>query len=157
MCDSRGVLRGPFRRSSPHPGTDPLRALNSVGPGRASIPHSVFVLYISSMLPRSLLLRAAVAGIVSACTPEPGGAVVAPVGTATVDPPPPATVVVKPAATAAPTASTMPTTMESAPPASGSGHSCKGMNDCKGQGGCKTTQHACKGMNDCKGQGGCKV
>jgi hypothetical protein len=29
------------------------------------------------------------------------------------------------------------------------------MNECKGQGGCKTTDHACKGMNSCKGQGGC--
>jgi hypothetical protein len=34
-------------------------------------------------------------------------------------------------------------------------HGCKGMNECKGQGGCKTDKHACKGMNDCKGQGGC--
>jgi hypothetical protein len=36
-------------------------------------------------------------------------------------------------------------------------HGCKGMNDCKGQGGCKTDKHACKGQNDCKGQGGCKM
>ena len=36
-------------------------------------------------------------------------------------------------------------------------HVCKGMNDCKGQGGCATTaKHDCKGQNDCKGQGGCK-
>jgi hypothetical protein len=35
-------------------------------------------------------------------------------------------------------------------------HSCKGKNDCKHQGGCKTDKHACKGQNDCKGQGGCK-
>ena len=34
-------------------------------------------------------------------------------------------------------------------------HSCKGMNECKGQGGCKTADHACKGMNECKGKGGC--
>ena len=34
-------------------------------------------------------------------------------------------------------------------------HACKGMNECKGQGGCKTADHACKGMNSCKGQGGC--
>lgn len=34
---------------------------------------------------------------------------------------------------------------------------CKGMNDCKGQGGCKVDgSHDCKGMNECKGQGGCK-
>ena len=33
-------------------------------------------------------------------------------------------------------------------------HACKGMNSCKGQGGCKTEQNSCKGMNACKGQGG---
>ena len=49
-------------------------------------------------------------------------------------------------------------------------HVCKGMNECKGQGGgpkgvagknsckgqgqCATLKHDCKGMNDCKGQGG---
>ncbi len=36
-------------------------------------------------------------------------------------------------------------------------HACKGMNSCKGKGGCKTDAHACKGMNACKGQGGCKT
>lgn len=35
-------------------------------------------------------------------------------------------------------------------------HACKGQNDCKSQGGCKTDKHACKAQNDCKGQGGCK-
>ena len=34
---------------------------------------------------------------------------------------------------------------------------CKGMNDCKGLGGCRTDEHACMGMNDCKGLGGCKT
>ncbi len=34
-------------------------------------------------------------------------------------------------------------------------HGCKGKNECKGKGGCKTDKHACKGKNDCKGQGGC--
>ncbi|HTA93590.1 MAG TPA: hypothetical protein VK745_28625 [Polyangiaceae bacterium] len=38
----------------------------------------------------------------------------------------------------------------------GSKHACKGQNACKGQGGCKTEKHACKGQNACKGQGGCK-
>lgn len=33
---------------------------------------------------------------------------------------------------------------------------CKGMNDCKGKGMCKTDKHDCKGMNACKGRGGCK-
>jgi len=36
-------------------------------------------------------------------------------------------------------------------------HDCKGMNSCKGQGGCKTGEQGCKGKNDCKGKGGCKV
>ena len=36
-------------------------------------------------------------------------------------------------------------------------HACKGMNSCKGNGGCATSKHACKGMNDCKGLGGCAV
>ncbi len=35
---------------------------------------------------------------------------------------------------------------------------CKGMNECKGQGGCGMAgSHACKGMNECKGQGGCNA
>jgi hypothetical protein len=41
--------------------------------------------------------------------------------------------------------------------AMGSKHSCKGQNDCKGHGGCKSSQNGCKGKNDCKGQGGCKT
>ena len=36
-------------------------------------------------------------------------------------------------------------------------HACKGLNDCKGKGGCKTTENACKGQNACKGKGGCKA
>ena len=39
----------------------------------------------------------------------------------------------------------------------GAQHDCKGMNACKGQGGCKTADHDCKGKNNCKGQGGCKA
>ena len=35
--------------------------------------------------------------------------------------------------------------------------SCKGTNECKGKGGCKTDKHECKGKNECKGQGGCKA
>ena len=34
-------------------------------------------------------------------------------------------------------------------------HSCKGNNDCKGQGGCKSSDNGCKGKNSCKGKGGC--
>lgn len=33
---------------------------------------------------------------------------------------------------------------------------CKGRNECKGKGNCKTDRHACKGLNECKAQGGCK-
>jgi hypothetical protein len=34
-------------------------------------------------------------------------------------------------------------------------HACKGMNSCKGKGGCKTADNDCKGKNSCKGKGGC--
>jgi hypothetical protein len=36
-------------------------------------------------------------------------------------------------------------------------HDCKGMNSCKGKGGCNTGDMGCKGKNSCKGKGGCKV
>ena len=36
-------------------------------------------------------------------------------------------------------------------------HDCKGMNSCKGKGGCQTGDMGCKGKNSCKGKGGCKV
>jgi hypothetical protein len=36
-------------------------------------------------------------------------------------------------------------------------HACKGMNSCKGQGGCATGDMGCKGKNSCKGKGGCKT
>ena len=36
-------------------------------------------------------------------------------------------------------------------------HDCKGMNSCKGKGGCTTGDMGCKGKNSCKGKGGCKV
>lgn len=32
---------------------------------------------------------------------------------------------------------------------------CRGTNDCKGRGQCKTAVNECRGMNECKGQGGC--
>jgi hypothetical protein len=37
----------------------------------------------------------------------------------------------------------------------GAKHACKGMNDCKGKGGCASGNNGCKGKNDCKGKGGC--
>ena len=39
--------------------------------------------------------------------------------------------------------------------AGGDKHVCKGMNACKGQGGCKTGDAGCAGKNSCKGHGGC--
>jgi hypothetical protein len=33
--------------------------------------------------------------------------------------------------------------------------SCKVKNDCKGNGGCKSSDNGCKGKNSCKGKGGC--
>ncbi len=37
----------------------------------------------------------------------------------------------------------------------GDKHACKGMNDCKGQGGCASGDNGCFGKNSCKGLGGC--
>ena len=37
----------------------------------------------------------------------------------------------------------------------GGKHVCKGMNECKGKGGCKTDNNECAGKNECKGKGGC--
>jgi hypothetical protein len=34
-------------------------------------------------------------------------------------------------------------------------HVCKGFNECKGKGGCKTDKNGCAGQNECKGKGGC--
>ncbi|HVU02030.1 MAG TPA: hypothetical protein VHE30_09770 [Polyangiaceae bacterium] len=35
---------------------------------------------------------------------------------------------------------------------------CKGLNDCKGKGGCSVAgKHECAGKNECKGQGGCNM
>ncbi len=34
-------------------------------------------------------------------------------------------------------------------------HGCKGLNSCKGKGGCKSSDNGCKGKNSCKGKGGC--
>jgi hypothetical protein len=34
-------------------------------------------------------------------------------------------------------------------------HACKGMNSCKGKGGCSSSDNGCKAKNSCKGKGGC--
>lgn len=39
--------------------------------------------------------------------------------------------------------------------AAGAKECCKGKNECKGQGGCKTDTNACAGQNECKLKGGC--
>ncbi|MEN9577448.1 MAG: hypothetical protein RJA70_457 [Pseudomonadota bacterium] len=48
---------------------------------------------------------------------------------------------------------------EAAPAAEGAAEDkacCKGMNECKGKGGCKVEGgNTCQGMNECKGKGGC--
>lgn len=36
-------------------------------------------------------------------------------------------------------------------------HACKGMNSCKGNGGCNSGDAGCGGKNSCKGKGGCAV
>jgi hypothetical protein len=41
---------------------------------------------------------------------------------------------------------------------SGAKACCKGLNDCKGKGGCAVDgKHDCAGQNDCKGKGGCNM
>jgi hypothetical protein len=35
------------------------------------------------------------------------------------------------------------------------GHACKGRNDCRGKGGCKTGDQGCSGRNSCASKGGC--
>ena len=45
------------------------------------------------------------------------------------------------------------TIASSALAAGGTTGKCYGVNDCKGQSGCKTAHSDCKGHNDCKGKG----
>lgn len=47
--------------------------------------------------------------------------------------------------------------MPSGEPGSTSENCCRGKNECKGKGGCKTDDNACKGKNECKGKGGCNM
>jgi hypothetical protein len=60
-----------------------------------------------------------------------------------------------PAATT-PTAAT-PAATEGHQGGTAASHACKGMNECKGQGGCSSGDGGCKGKNSCKGHGGCKT
>lgn len=50
-----------------------------------------------------------------------------------------------------------PTMPVAAAAPSGGKQCCKGLNACKGKGGCATDKHSCAGKNDCKGQGGCSM
>lgn len=36
-------------------------------------------------------------------------------------------------------------------------HDCQGKNSCKGQGGCKSSDNGCTGKNSCTGKGGCNT
>jgi hypothetical protein len=42
-------------------------------------------------------------------------------------------------------------------PAKSGKHYCRGMNLCKGKGGCSLGDSGCAGKNSCKGKGGCRV
>lgn len=100
---------------------------------------------------RRALVEAAVTGILAsslACEP---GVVQAPPVIVPMQPaqPPPARVEKREPAPDPIVASETPTSIYE--------HACKGANECKGAGGCKTEQHACKGLNDCKGLGGCRT
>jgi hypothetical protein len=63
-----------------------------------------------------------------------------------------------PAAPEAPTAEAPVGDAAEATPAAAEGKACcKTLNECKGQGGCKTDTNTCAGQNSCKGKGGCKA
>ncbi|HEX4338593.1 MAG TPA: hypothetical protein VH062_21960 [Polyangiaceae bacterium] len=51
-----------------------------------------------------------------------------------------------------------PVAASSSGPHKGDKACCKGLNACKGKGGCAVPgKHDCAGKNDCKGQGGCDM
>jgi hypothetical protein len=85
------------------------------------------------MIMTSMLLAAAISGILTGSADTDGGAGVR-------------------AASAGLTNDAMPS--ESA---GDDKHACKGKNACKGKGGCKTDKNACKGQNECAGKGGCRT
>jgi hypothetical protein len=61
-----------------------------------------------------------------------------------------------PAAEEATPAATEAASAEGDQAAKAAGHACKGMNECKGMGGCAVEgANGCTGHNDCKGAGGC--
>ena len=96
------------------------------------------------------LLAAAVTGILAgaaACGGQPNAAPAAPDAEAPAAP-------VADATTPEPVNDRIPADNDSSTP---SKHACKGLNDCKGRGGCKTDLNTCRGKNECKGRGGCKT
>lgn len=61
-----------------------------------------------------------------------------------------------PTEAAAPEAPAAPTAAATEQPAKPAEHACKGLNECKAQGGCHVEgKNACAGLNECKAQGGC--
>lgn len=46
-------------------------------------------------------------------------------------------------------------TSGTAAPAAKKSHECAGKNECRGQGGCGSSDQGCKGKNTCRGKGGC--
>jgi hypothetical protein len=89
------------------------------------------------------LMAAAVTGILAGTTACGGEAT-----------PPPAAPAAEPAPAAPVADDRAPAATDLTDPAK---HACKGQNDCKGRGGCKTELNTCKGQNECKGRGGCKT
>lgn len=95
------------------------------------------------MTPANTLLSLALGGLLAGALTACGG---------TEAPADPATPPAQPEATAA----TPATPAEVQQPAKPAEHACKGMNECKAQGGCHVEgKNGCAGMNECKGQGGC--
>jgi len=97
------------------------------------------------------LARAAAVGLVLGACAGPGQA--APSGPTTI-------VVPTAAASEAPPSEPLPVAAATAEPAEELPQDrscCRGMNDCKGKGGCRTALNACAGKNECKGMGGCNA
>jgi hypothetical protein len=91
------------------------------------------------------IVSAASAGLMVGALAACGGATPAPEAPAAEAPAAPAADGAAPAADgAAPAAD-----------AAGAKECCKGKNECKGKGACKTDANACAGKNECKGKGGC--
>ena len=96
------------------------------------------------------ILTAASAGIMMGALAGCGGSTPPPETPEGTDLPPAADSAAEPAADAS-----APAADASAPAAAEGKACCKGMNECKGKGGCRAGEHSCAGQNECKGKGGC--